>query len=190
LRWGKVAVPFHISVDVKALTERNIKNQLRNMAGFTWAGYDEAGNWSVDNNYDLEQGLKWEDISIQNEERFDNLETKSRILDALGKKQEASAMLSQALDKANAIQLYVYARGLQRQKQQDKAFELFRQDAKKFPNHWITHVGVARVDVGAGKFDDAVKEMKLAIDAAPEQQKPFLQPMLKRVEAKEDINKS
>ena len=189
LHWAKIAVPFHISVDAKATTQRSIKNQLRNTAGFSWAGYDEAGNWSLDNNYDLEQGLKWEDISIQNEERFDNLETKSRILDALGKKQEAAALLSQALDKANAIQLYVYARGLQRQKQQDKAFDIYRQDAKKFPNHWITHIGTVRIDVAAGKFDDAVKEMKIAIDTAPDQQKPFLQPLLKRVEAKDDINK-
>jgi len=36
----------------------------------------------LDNNYNLEEALKWEDTSIQNEERFENLETKSRILDA------------------------------------------------------------------------------------------------------------
>jgi tetratricopeptide (TPR) repeat protein len=162
---------------------------LRNVAGFTWAGYDEAGNWSLDNNYKLEEGLKWEDTSIQNEERFDNLETKSRILDALGRKQEAAATLSQAMEKANAIQLYVYARGLQRQKQQDKAFELYRQDAKKYPNHWITHVGMARIDSASGKFDEAVKEMKLAVDGTQGAQKTFLQGLLKRLEAKDDINK-
>ena len=43
LRWGKVAVPFHITVDTNAITERSINNQLRNVGGFTWAGYDEAG---------------------------------------------------------------------------------------------------------------------------------------------------
>src|SRR6266436_6812837 len=35
LRWDKLAVPFHISVDVKAITERSIRNQLRNTGGFT-----------------------------------------------------------------------------------------------------------------------------------------------------------
>src|SRR5271169_3387247 len=33
LRWDKLAVPFHISVDVKAITERSIRNQLRNTGG-------------------------------------------------------------------------------------------------------------------------------------------------------------
>jgi hypothetical protein len=189
MRWGKVAVPFHIKVDTNAIVERSILNQLRNTGGFTWAGYDEAANWNLDNNYKLDEALKWEDTSIQNEERFENLETKSRILDAMGKKQEVAAMLTLALDKANAIQLYVYARGLQRQKQQDKAFELYRRDAKQFPDHWITHVGSARVASASGSFDVAVKEMKLSIAAAPDQQKTFLQPMLKRLENKEDINK-
>jgi hypothetical protein len=189
LRWGKVAVPFHVSVDTNAITERSIANQLRNTGGFTWAGYDEAANWNLDNNYKLDEALKREDTSIQNEERFENLETKSRILDAQGKKQEAAAMLSKALDKADAVQLYVYARGLQRQKQQDRAFELYRRDAKQFPDHWITHLGSARIASASGNFDVAVKEMKLSIAAAPDQQKTFLQPMLKRLEAKDDINK-
>jgi hypothetical protein len=189
LRWGKVAVPFHVKVDTMAITERSINNQLRNVGGFTWAGYDEAANWNLDNNYKLEEAMKWEDTSIQNEERFENLETKSRILDAMGKKQEAAAMLTKALDKANAIQIYVYARGLQRQKQQDKAFELYRRGAKQFPDSWISHIGLTRIASASGNFDEATKQMKLAIASAPDQQKPFLEPMLKRLEAKDDINK-
>src|SRR5436305_5330213 len=114
LRWEKLAVPFQIGVDVKAVVLRSIKNELRNVGGFTWAGYDEAAQWCLDNNYNLEEALKWEDTSIQNEERFENLETKSRILDALGRKEESAKALSTAFDKASAIQLYSYARGLQR----------------------------------------------------------------------------
>jgi len=189
LQWEKVAVPFHISVDVKGQVLQTVKNQLRNVGGFTWAGYDEAANWCLDNNYELQQALKWSDQSIQSEERFDNLETKSRVLDALGRKDEAAATLARAIDKADAIQLYVYARGLQRQGQQDKPFELYKLDGKKYPNHWISHVGMARVYSKTGDFTNAVKEMKLSIDGAPDQQKPFLAPLLKRLEAKDDINK-
>jgi hypothetical protein len=189
LRWAKIAVPFRISVDTNAIVDRSIRNQLRSTGGFTWAGYDEAANWNLDNKYKLEDALKWEDTSIQNEERFDNLETKSRILDAMGKKQEAVAMLNQALEKATAVQLYVYARGLQRQKEQDKAFDLYRRGYKQYPTSWISHVGMARVDSAAGNFDEAAKEMKLAMTTAPDLQKPFLEKYAKRLEAKDDINK-
>src|SRR5438067_7904419 len=111
LRWEKLAVPFHVSVDVKAVVLKSVKNELRSVGGFTWAGFDEAAQWCLDNNYNLEEALKWEDTSIQNEERFENLETKSRILDAMGRKDESAKALSTAFDKASAIQLYSYEIG-------------------------------------------------------------------------------
>src|SRR5215468_5924696 len=114
LRWEKLAVPFQVGVDVKAAVLRSIKNELRNVGGFTWAGYDEAAQWCLDNNYELEQALKWEDTSIQGEPRFENWETRSRILAAMGRKEDSDKAMATAMDKANALQLYVYARGLQR----------------------------------------------------------------------------
>ena len=98
LRWEKVAVPFRVSFDVKEVTLKSIRNQLRSVGGFTWSGYDEAANWCLDGNYNLEEALKWEDTSIQGEDRFENWETKSRILAAMGKKEEADKALATALE--------------------------------------------------------------------------------------------
>ena len=189
LRWEKLAVPFQVGVDIKAVVLRSIKNELRSVGGFTWAGYDEAAQWCLDNNYELEQALKWEDTSIQNEERFENWETKSRILTAMGKKDDADKALATAIEKANAIQLYVYARGLQRQGNAKRAFELYPQVSKKDPNHWISHLALARIDSNKGDFPAASKEMTQAISGAPDPTKPFLEPLLKRLEVKDDINK-
>ena len=188
LRWEKVAVPFRVSVDVKAVSLKSIRNQLRSVGGFTWAGYDEAANWCLDNNYNLEEALKWEDTSIQNEDRFENLETKSRILDAMGKKDEAAKTLSAAFAKATATQLYVYARGLQRSGDTKRAFELYPQVAKRDPNHWLSHLAQARLASHTGDYAVASKELKLAIAGAPDANKPFLEPMLAKLETKSDIN--
>ena len=189
LRWEKLAVPFHVSADVKAVVLKSVKNELRSVGGFTWGGYDEAAQWCLDNNYNLEEALKWEDTSIQNEERFENLETKSRILDAMGRKDEGAKVLAKAFDKASAIQLYTYARGLQRAGNAKRAFELFPQVPKKDANHWISHLALARISSNTGDFPTAAKEMTQAISGAPDGTKPFLQPLLKRLEAKDDINK-
>ncbi len=189
LRWAKVAVPFHVSFDVKAITLKSIKNQLRSVGGFTWAGYDEAANWCLDNNYNLEEALKWEDTSIQMEDRFENWETKSRILEAMGKKEEAAKAISVALERAGAQQLYLYARGLQRQGDTKRAFELYPQVAKKDPNHWLSHLALARLASNSGDYATAAKELKLCIAGAPAANKPFLEPMLAKVEAKTDFNK-
>ena len=189
MRWEKLAVPFQISVDVKAVVLRSIKNELRNVGGFTWAGYDEAAEWCLDNNYNLEEALKWEDTSIQNEDRFENWETKSRILEVMGRKDEAARALSTALDKATPVQLYVYARNFQRQGNSKRAFELYPMVSKKDANNWVSHLAQARISSNTGDFTSAAKEMTMAINGAPDQTKPFLQPLLKRLEAKDDINK-
>ena len=189
LRWEKLAVPFRISVDMKAAVLKNIKNELRSVGGFTWAGYDEAAQWCLDNNYNLEEALKWEETSIQNEERFENWETKSRILNAMGKKEDADKALETAFARANAQQLYIYARGLQRSGNAKRAFELYPQVPRKDPNHWLSHVALARIDSNKGDFAAATKQMTQALSAAPDPNKPQLQGLLKRLEAKDDINK-
>jgi hypothetical protein len=188
LRWEKLAAPFRVSVDVNAIVYRSIQNQLRNTAGFTWAGYDEAANYLLDNNYKLEEALKLADRSIQNEERFDNLLTKSQILDAQGKKQEAETTKSKAFEMASGIQVHIYARGLQFQKKQDEAFALFKTNVKKHPNEWYAHGELARMASAQGDFATAVKEMNLALVGAPDQAKNGIKGLIARLEKKEDIN--
>ena len=50
-------------------------------------------------------------------------------------------------------------------------------------------LAVARIDSNKGDFPGATKEMTQAISGAPVTTKPFLEPLLKRLEAKDDINK-
>jgi tetratricopeptide (TPR) repeat protein len=188
LRWEKVAVPFHMSSDVNGIVLRSIQNQLRNTGGFTWAGFDEAANWLIDANQNLEQAMKWEDRSIQIEERFENLLGKSMILEEQGKKQEAEAMKTKALDIANGLQLHFYGRSLQQQKKQDEGFAVFKVNVKKHPNEWYAHGELARMASAKGDFDTAVKELKLAMPGAPDVAKPGIQRLLGRLEKKEDIN--
>jgi tetratricopeptide (TPR) repeat protein len=189
MRWEKIAVPFKVGVDVNPIVAKSLHNQLRGLAQYTWEGWDDAANYLLDNKVDLNEALSYEDKSIQNEERFDNLVTKSRILDALGRKDEAATTKNKAMAVASPLQLHIYARGLQGQKRQDEAFAIFRSNAKKYPNQWFVHSGMARVYSGQGDFTNAAKEMKVALSLAPEQQKPSIQGLIKRLEAKEDINK-
>ena len=133
--------------------------------------------------------MKDEDQSIQAEERYDNLLNKSKILEALGRNNDAGSFRAKALDQASALQLYVYARQLQGEKKQDEALALFRSTAKKFPDYWTTHLGLARVYSAQGDFSNAVKELNLSLKDAPDANKKTLETYSKRLEAKEDINK-
>lgn len=189
MRWEKVAVPFKVHVNVNDLVTASIQRQLHGLNQYYWEGWDDAANYYLTNKIDLDEALKDEDQSIQIEERYDNLLNKSRILEALGRKGDADTFRAKALDKANALQLYFYGRQLQGEKKQEEALAIFRSTAKKFPDYWTTHLGMARVYSAQGDFDNAVKEAKLSLTTAPEANKNTIETYAKRLEKKEDINK-
>jgi hypothetical protein len=189
MRWEKVAVPVRITVNVNDIVGASIQKQMRGYPQYYWEGWDDAAGYLLANKTNLDQALKYEDQSIGIEERYDNLMSKSKILEAQGKQSEAASVKNKALEKANALQLYVYARQLQGEKKQDEALALYRSNAKKFPEYWTTHLGLARVYSAQGDFDNAVKEMKQALAGSPESNKPPLENYIKRLEAKDDINK-
>ena len=189
LRWEKVAVPFRVTVPVHEVVEADLKSQLRTGSQYIWESWDEAASYLLAEKVDLPQALDYSNHSIQLESRFDNLLTKSQILDAMGKNDEAKVVRAKAVDSANAIQLHSYARQLQFQGKQDEALELFRVNVKRYPNEWISHSDAARLAVAKGDYDGAVKEMKLAVADAPDIYKSAFDRLVKRLEAKEDINK-
>ncbi len=189
LRWEKLAVPFKVDVNTHEIVAASLHNQLVGLSQYTWEGWDDAANYLLAEKYDLDEALKYEDRSIGVEERFDNLITKARVLDALNRKDDATAARNKALAMANVVQLHSYGRQLQIQGQQEQAFEIFRVNIKKNPTHWTAHNEASRMACAKGDFDTAVKEMKLASAAAPDQIKSALDGFTKRLEAKEDINK-
>jgi hypothetical protein len=188
LEWEKVAVPFKVSVDVHPVVEASLKKQFRNLAQYTWISWDEAANYLLAEKVDLDDALKYSDKSIENEDRFDNELTKSKVLLAMNRKDEAMAAQKKALELASPLQTHMYARGLQGEKRNDEAFVIFRDNASKHPEMWFVHSGMARIYCSQGKFDDAAKEMKLALAAAPDNQKTYVNGLVKKLEAKQDIN--
>jgi len=190
LRWEKISVPFTITVDVHDIVTANLHNQLQGIAQYTWEGWDDAANYLLAEKYDLGEALKYEETSIGTEPRFDNFMTKSQILDAMNRKDDATAAKKEALARATAAQLYVYGRQMQAQGKQLEAFDLFRQAAKKDPNDWLVHDGNARIYSSQGDFDNALKEIRLSYAGAPDNQKIFIAPLVKKIEARQDINKN
>ena len=190
MRWEKLAAPFRVSVNERELTMASLRDQLRGGMQYTWEGWAEAANYSLANKVDLEEGLKWANQAIGVEERYDTLMLKVQLLNALNRASDAAPLKKRALEMANAIQLYFYGRQLQlTDKKPEEAMVVFRQTAQKYPDHWIGHMASARVNSAAGNYEQAAADMKAALAAAPDQQKPGIANYVKRLEAKQDINK-
>lgn len=189
MRWDKVAVPFKVAVNVNEVVEQNMRKHLRGLAQYTWDGWNDAADYLVNAKVNLEEALVYTDKSIAVEERYENLMTKSQVLDLLGRKEEAAKLRTEALARASAAQSYTYARQLQRAKKLDEAWAAYRANAKKFPNDWITHFGMARVYSAQGDYDNALKEAKIALAGAPaDGTKDFVEGQIRKLETKQDIN--
>ena len=189
LRWEKIAVPFQVSVSDEA-TFANIQNQMRGRAQYEWDSLNQAAQFCLTKKVKLEEGLKWADASIQNEERFENLATKADLLKAMNKPEDAKKTWEQAISKTTPIQLYSYARRLMFEKKDAEAMEILKEVAKRYPDTPFGHLSNARLKSAAGDFAGAAEDAKKAQAVAiSDQQKKNIQALIDRLAAKQDINK-
>ena len=133
LEWEKVALPFKVGVDVHAIVEASLKNQLRNLSQYSYMSWDDAANYLLAEKFDLNDALTYTNKAIENEDRFDDELTQSKVLLAMNRKDEAAAAEKRAMALANPLQLHIYARGLQGEKRSDEAFVIFRDNARSIP---------------------------------------------------------
>ena len=190
MKWEKVAVPFRVSVSLNDTVILSIRNQMRGRAQYSWETLNEAANFCLTHKTNLEDGLKWADLSIQNEERFENLSTKADLLQAMNRTDEAKKVRDHAMEVASPVQLYGYARGLQAQKRSDEAMAILKTVAAKAPETVQGHLASARLKSAAGDFDGALAEAKAAEAAATiDAQKQNIRILIVRLQSKQDINK-
>lgn len=187
MRWDKLAVSFKVAADREATVSR-LRDQLRGRAYFSWDGNNDAAQWCLDHNVNLEESLKWTDQSIQMEERFENVMLKAQTLAALHRDSEAAPVKAHALELANAPQLYAYGRQLTIEKHKAEAVAVFRLVAKRFPEHWLGIVAQARVAYADGDVDRAKKALDRAEAAAPEPSKPSIKMLKGRISSGEEVN--
>ncbi len=190
MKWEKLAVPFQVSVKDEETVLPSIRDEMRGLAQFEWQKPNEAAQYCLAKKINLEEALKWAEISIQNEERFENLMTKADLLKALNKPAEAKAAQDKAMAKASDLQFYSYARSMQREKRDAEAMALYPEVVKRFPEALGGYLAQARLKSAAGDFAGAAEAMKKAQSVSPsEDQKKSLQPLIDKLQAKQDINK-
>lgn len=169
LYWEKLKIPFKIDVDLNKIQIDHMTVELTGRAGFNSNAFLQAANYCVQNNYELELGLKWADKSISMNRGFGNLYTKSRILTKLNKADEAKQYEADAMKIATENDLNSMGNQLISSKDYDKAIEIFNTNIKSHPKSVPALVGLGNAYSKTNNKELALKNFKDAMELAQDQ---------------------
>lgn len=182
MRWEKKRIPFKIEVsNVNEIYVSKMREELRGEVGFKQENWITAAQFCAQNKINLEEALTWVDMSVSNPfigvENFTTRQTRSMILQALGRDAEANTEMDKAIkDPGATVQaIHQYGRSLLAAGKKEKAMEIFKYNAQKYPNEKFTpNVGLARGYTAMGDKKNAIKHWELAMKNLPEDQKANL----------------
>lgn len=167
LNWEKKQFPVKIEFDVDKIVMDNAAEELKSTTGFTWMGFNSAANYSLQNKINLEQGLKWANQAVAQNPGFTTYSTKSNVLKAMGKNEEADKMMNQAYDLASNSELNAYGYQLLNSGQQDKAIEVFILNTKKNPKDANTFDSLGEAYFTKGDKKNAIINFKKSLSMNP-----------------------
>jgi hypothetical protein len=187
LHWEKLRVPFTIEVpNAVDLYVENLRNELRGPAGFGWQGWNQAANYLLTNDKNLEEALEWVEVSIARpfvgQEMFQNLQTKALLLTKLRRGDEAEPVLAKLVEMGNENQLnnlgYAF---LNQMKDPDRAITLFKKNVADHPKSWNVHDSLAEAYAVKGDKTQAREHYQHALALAPENQKKRIEGILAKL---------
>ena len=193
LQWEKLIIPFKITVDVNAAQIASFRQELQTDKGFQWESWDQAAQWCVQHNTNLDQALLWADtatsVNFGGDRSFRPWSTKAQVLEKLGRSADATAIMNKALPLGGEFDLHQYARQLVAQKKPKEAFDVFKMNYDKHPNEFTTNMGMARGYSAMGDYKKALEYAQKAQTQVPDPaNKANLDKVIKNLQEGKDIN--
>ena len=195
LKWEKVSVPFKISVpNGDDLYIKKLREEFVGPKGFAWQNAVAAANFCANKKINLDEAMGWLNAFInppRNVKYFPLYNSKGNVLAALGKKDEADALMKEAINlpDATAGQIVNYGRTLITQTRPKDAMVAFEVGYKRYPTASVALMGMAR---GYSANGDNKKALKFAQDALKAETDPAgktaIDGMVKKLEKGESIN--
>ena len=146
LQWEKVKIPFKISVDLQKLQIESFRREFNSGIFYRyWQNMQTAANYCLVNNINLEEGLSWADRSVNTyfgEANFLTLSTYAGLLEKFNRKKEADSLMKKAIPMATPLQLLMYGSNLNKMKNHQEAFKIFKMNYDKNANENYANLGM------------------------------------------------
>jgi len=192
LEWEKLIIPFKVEVDYVNEQIASFRKQLRTQTGFNWEPWDQAAQWCLQRNVNLDEALLWSDSasggSFGGSNSFQAMSTKAQILTKLNRSAEADVIMKKALPLATVQEVHQYGRSLIAQKKTKEAFDIFKMNYDKNPGVFTTNVGMVRAYSAIGNYKKALELAQKALPQSDAINKPNLERMIKLLQDGKDVN--
>ena len=194
LQWEKLSIPFKVEVDYVKTQLQAFRRELRDQRSFSqgWRPYQQAAQFTINRNVDLEEGLQWADQAVSGavgQANFTTLSTKASVLSKMNRDKEADSIMKQALPLGSMPELHAYGRQLLQQKRIKDALEVFQMNFKKNPNQFTTLMGLVRGYSANADYKNALKYAQMALPLAPPgANKTNVENMIDKLKKGEDVN--
>ena len=193
LSWEKLRIPFKVEVDYVKSQLESFRNELRTDKGFIWQSWEQAANWCLQRNVNLEEALLWADSAtspgFEGAKSFRAASTKAQILEKLGRGNEAAMVMKNALPNATMNEVHQYGRTLLAQKKTKEALEVFKTNYQKNPDQFTTLIGMVRGYSANGDYKTALTYANKALPLAPDtNNKNNVTAMIDKLKSGKDVN--
>jgi tetratricopeptide (TPR) repeat protein len=193
LSWEKLMIGFKVEVDYVKDQLELFRKELRTDKGFIWQSWEQAANWCLQRNVNLDEALLWADSAtspgFEGDKSFRAASTKAQLLEKLGRNNEAAEAMKKALPNATMIEIHQYGRTLLNQKKTKEALEIFKSNYTKNPNQFTTLVGLVRGYSANADYKNALKYAEQALPLAPDaNNKNSVAGMIEKLKAGKDVN--
>jgi tetratricopeptide (TPR) repeat protein len=158
-----------VDVDVKNVVLASIRKELTGLAGFYWQPFNQAAAYCLQNDINLDEGMKWADKSISITKTFSNLRVKAGLLNKLGKSEEAGKLLDDAWDIATENEINLLGYQYLNMQNYDKAIETFKRNIEKHPDSWNVYDSLAEAYAKSGNKELALKNYEKALKMTDDQ---------------------
>ncbi|MBV1924636.1 MAG: DUF2911 domain-containing protein [Flavobacteriaceae bacterium] len=176
LEWGEKRIPFKVEVDLNKTVIESFRSELRGINTYHWQAWNDAANWCLNHETNLDEALEWANRSIEGgyygfaaNKNVTNVGTKIKLLKKLGKENEMQAAITDAKNmkvdarEANELNIFFLRIG----KYQD-ALDYANSSYKQYPESWslLLNRGIANYFLKNKKA--GIKDVRKVIDVAPE----------------------
>ncbi len=175
LEWAEQRIPFTVSVDLNGTVLTSLRSELRGINTYRWQAWNDAANWCLNRNVNLEEALEWADRSIDGgfggfggDRNINNMLTKGRLELALDKPEAANTIDEMMALEYSAYEANSVFRWLIGQKLNEQSLEFITQANKKHPDTWYLKLNYGVALYLNGKQKSGISQLDKVMSEIPD----------------------